>query len=67
MGELEARSGNYKFVIWNYADHTELRFYRYDSVGVGIGVPFYDFSVQVRSERRAKRLANLLNRQFAKA
>ena len=69
VGELEARNDKYRFVIWNYGEKegTELRFYRYDTIGFGVGVPFYDFSIRVRDERAAKVLADKLNREFVKA
>ena len=69
MGEWEARNDKYRFVIWNYGkkEGTELRFYRYDNAGIGVGVPFYDFSIRVRDESAARKLANRLNREFIKA
>lgn len=69
MGEIEARDGDYRFLIWNYGkkEGSELRFYRYDRIANGIGVPFFDFSIRVAGESEAKRLAGVLNREFRKA
>lgn len=69
MGELEARDGNYRFVVFHDGKHktTELRFLRYESPTPGLGVPFYDFSIYCRDIHAALRLAERLNKEFRKA
>lgn len=69
MGELEAREGNYRFVVFHDPKRktTELRFIRYDSPAQGLGIPFYDFSIFTRDVASAKRLSERLNREFRRA
>lgn len=68
---LEARDGQYRYVIWTdkKSGEAELRFIRYDQIGEGTfgGIPFYDFSVNASSTERAMKLAEKLNRLFRKA
>lgn len=69
MGELEARDGNYRFVVFNDPKRktTELRFIRYETTPEGMGIPFYDFSIYCRDITSAKRLSEKLNKEFRKA
>ena len=69
MGELEARDGQFRYVIWhNRQDHTtELRLIRYDNVGPGFIVPFYDYSLYVADIHAGMKFANKFHRMLHRA
>jgi hypothetical protein len=64
---LEARDGQYKYVVYSDANHAQLRLIRYDFIEGGLGVPFYDFSLTVRDLPMAMKTAEKINRIFRKA
>ena len=68
MGELEARDGQFRYVVWHNpkANTTEVRLIRYDQVAEGMMVPFYDYSVYVKDIDSALRFAEKFNRMLYK-